>query len=313
MEQDPNATEVAVARLPTEAGAAIANGSPSSLTTVAALPAQVKGTVVTRRASAEESDPHRSKVVRRRIELSLGIAVPILLLVGWEVASQSGALNPLFFPAPSSLWSTTANLFSSGQIEGYIGVSFRRVLEGFFLGSSVGFVLGMIVGSSRIVRAALEPLVYALWTIPKLALLPLLLLFFGLGETPIILLIAIECMFLVLIPTITAFVSVPLPYSEAATSFGASRLQMLRYVTIPAAMPQVFVALRLAAGASVLVMVAAEYVDGKSGLGFFIFNSWQLFATKQMYVGIVTVAVLGAAFTLVVSGIGRYFTRWQRS
>jgi sulfonate transport system permease protein len=106
---------------------------------------------------------------------------------------------------------------------------------------------------------------------------------------------------------------VPAPYVEAARSFDASRWQMLRYVTLPAALPQMFVALRLSAGASVLVMVAAEYVNGKSGIGFFIFNSWQLFATKQMYVGIITVAVAGALFTLLVSGIASYFTRWQRA
>ena len=275
-------------------------------------PTQGSASLVARRPGREESDPHRSKVVRRRIELALGIAVPILLLVGWEVASKSGALDQLFFPAPSDLWSTGANLYSSGEVERLLGVSFRRVVEGFFLGSAAGLLIGVGLGSSRVMRAALQPLVYALWTIPKLALLPLLLLFFGLGETPVILLIAIECMFLVLIPTITAIVSVPLPYTEAALSFGASRWQMLRYVTIPAALPQMFVALRLSAGASVLVMVAAEYVDGKSGIGFFIFNSWQLFATKQMYIGILTVSVAGAAFTILVSGIGSYFTRWQR-
>ena len=239
--------------------------------------------------------------------------MPLLLLVGWEAASKAGALDPLFFPAPTDLWSTTTKLWGNGQMEHLLWVSFRRVLEGFVLGSAAGLILGIGIGSVRIVRSALQPLVYALWTIPKLALLPLLLLFFGLGETPVIVLIAIECMFLVLIPTITAVVTVPAPYVEAARSFDASRWQMLRYVTLPAALPQMFVALRLSAGASVLVMVAAEYVNGKSGIGFFIFNSWQLFATKQMYVGIITVAVAGALFTLLVSGIASYFTRWQRA
>lgn len=278
-----------------------------------AAPASPAAQVVTRRPGKEESDPRRTRAVRRRIEIALGITVPVLLLVGWEAASKAGALDPLFFPAPTDLWSTMTNLWSSGQMEHLLWVSFRRVLEGFFLGSAAGLLLGIGIGSVRIVRSALQPLVYALWTIPKLALLPLLLLFFGLGETPVIVLIAIECMFLVLIPTITAVLSVPQPYVEAARSFDASRWQMLRYVTIPAALPQMLVALRLAAGASVLVMVAAEYVNGKSGIGFFIFNSWQLFATKQMYVGIITVAVAGALFTMLVSGIAAYLTRWQRA
>jgi NitT/TauT family transport system permease protein/sulfonate transport system permease protein len=311
-ELDKSVGGVAVTPVEPKSGNGSAEGRPSPAGVSTGISPRGTATVVPRRPGREESDPRRSRIVRRRIELALGISVPILLLAGWELASRTGALDRQFFPAPSDLWSTGVNLYSSGQIERLLGTSFRRVFEGFFAGSAAGLLLGVVIGSSRIVRAALEPLVYALWTIPKLALLPLLLLFFGLGETSVIVLIGIECMFLVLIPTITAIVSVPVPYCEAATSFGASRWQMLRYVTLPAALPQMFVALRLSAGASVLVMVAAEYVDGKTGIGFFIFQSWQLYATKQMYIGILTVAVAGAAFTLVVSAIGRYLTRWQR-
>jgi ABC-type nitrate/sulfonate/bicarbonate transport system permease component len=271
------------------------------------------GTVVERRPGVQETEPRRYKIRRRRIEIALGVTVPVLLLLGWQLASTTGTLDQRFFPAPSDLWSTGVHLYANGQMEDFLRKSFARVFQGFFLGSAAGLLIGIGLGSSRTVRAALEPLVYALWTIPKLALLPLLLLIFGLGELPVVLLIAIECMFLVLIPTVSAIVSVPEPYREAAASFGASPRQMLRYVTLPAALPQMFVALRLAAGASVLVMVAAEYVDGKPGVGFFIFNSWQLFATKQMYVGIVTVAVAGAIWTLIVTGVGRVLTRWERA
>jgi ABC-type nitrate/sulfonate/bicarbonate transport system permease component len=271
------------------------------------------GTVVERRPGVQETEPRKYKIRRRRIEIALGVTVPVLLLLGWQLASTTGTLDQRFFPAPSDLWSTGVHLYSNGQMEDFLRKSFARVFQGFFLGSAAGLLIGIGLGSSRTVRAALEPLVYALWTIPKLALLPLLLLIFGLGELPVVLLIAIECMFLVLIPTVSAIVSVPEPYREAAASFGATPRQMLRYVTLPAALPQMFVALRLAAGASVLVMVAAEYVDGKPGVGFFIFNSWQLFATKQMYVGIVTVAVAGAIWTLIVTGVGRVLTRWERA
>ena len=271
------------------------------------------GLLVTRRPSLEEKDPRGQKIRRRRIEVALGVAIPVLLLVVWEVVSTTGMLDQRFFPAPSGLWSTGVHLYANGQMEGYLRQSYRRVFEGFFMGSAAGLVFGLGLGSAATVRAALEPLIYGLWTIPKLALLPLLLLFFGLGEFPVIVLIAIECMFLVLIPTISAIVSVPEPYREAASSFGASSWEMLRYVTLPSALPAVFVALRLSAGASVLVMVAAEYVDGKAGVGYFIFNSWQLFNTKQMYVGIVTVAVTGAAWTLLVSAVGQMLTRWQRA
>jgi sulfonate transport system permease protein len=296
--------DITIKRAPDEAP-----GAP----TITQLATTGRSKVVQRRPGPEESNPRQTKIRRRRIEIALGVAAPVLLLGLWELLSKTGALDRRFFPAPSDLWSTGVHLYANGQMEHYLWLSGRRVVEGFFLGAVAGLILGIAIGSSRIAKAAFEPVVYALWTIPKLALLPLLLLIFGLGELPVILLITIECAFLVLIPTISAIYGVPLGYREAAASFGASKWELLSRVAIPSALPQVFVALRLAAGASVLVMVAAEFVDGKDGLGYMIFNSWQLFATDQMYVGIVTVAVLGAVWTLLIAGVGRYLTRWQRS
>jgi ABC-type nitrate/sulfonate/bicarbonate transport system permease component len=268
--------------------------------------------IVTRQPGAQESDPRRYRNRRRRLEVGLGIAIPVLLFAGWQWASKTGALDPRFFPAPSDLWSTAVRLFQTGVMGHEIVTSFRRVFEGFFMGVAAALILGVAIGASHIARSALQPVIYGFWAIPKLAILPLLLLFFGLSEFPIILLIAIECFFLVLIPTIAAVSTVSESYREVATSFNAGRLQMLRYVLIPGAMPLIVVALRLAAGASVLVMVAGEYIDGKEGLGFFIFNSWQLFEPKQMYVGIIVVSILGTIWTLVVQAVGRYLTRWQR-
>ena len=268
--------------------------------------------IVTRQPGQQESDPRRYRNRRRRIEVGLGIAVPVLLFVGWQWASKTGALDPHFFPAPTDLWSTAVTSFHSGIMGHLIVTSFRRVFEGFFMGVAAALILGVAIGASHIARSAFQPVIYAFWAIPKLAILPLLLLFFGLSEFPIILLIAIECFFLVLIPTIAAVSTVSESYREVATSFNATHRQMLRYVLIPGAMPLIAVALRLAAGASVLVMVAGEYIDGKPGLGFYIFNSWQLSEPKQMYVGIIVVSVLGTVWTLVVQGVGRYFTRWQR-
>jgi sulfonate transport system permease protein len=266
---------------------------------------------VVRRPGPEDLDPGRYRRRRRLLEQVLAWATPLVLLLLWQWASEAGALDDRFFPSPTTIWDAGVELFRDGQLMEDATASFRRVLLGFVLGCGLGIACGIPLGLSRLARAASEPLVYALWTVPKLALLPLLLLIFGLNETPIIVLIAINCFFLVLIPTMAAIRSVPHSYREAATSFRANRWDMLRHVIMPAALPQIFVALRLAAGASILVMVGAEFVQGRTGLGHLIWNSWSLFLADRMYVGIVVVAVSGALFTLLIATIGRKLTPWD--
>lgn len=273
-------------------------------------PSQESRSVVTRTPGPAELDPKAFRRRRRWLEVSLAISIPILLLVIWEVTSRAGWMDRRFFPPPSDIWSAARTLIENGDLLDATLLSYRRVAIGFVVGCGLGVIGGIGLGTSRVVRAALEPLMYALWTVPKLALLPLLLLIFGLGELPIIVLIAVNCFFLVLIPTLAAIVGVDFAYREAAASFEATRTEMLRHVLLPAAIPQIFVALRLAAGASILVLVAAEFVQGGAGLGHLIWNSWMLFLADRMYVGIVVVAVSGALFTMLIATIGRRIAPW---
>lgn len=269
--------------------------------------------LVVREAGAEELDPRRFRRRRKRIERTLAALIPLAMLGLWQLAAERGSINTRYFPAPTTIWSTGVELFRDGALVDDMVVSFRRVLLGFVLGSLAGVVCGILLGASRLARAALEPTIYALWTVPKLALLPLLLLMFGIGEAPIVVLIAINCFFLMLIPTIAAISSVATPYREAASAFGATGLEELWHVLLPAAIPQMFVALRLTAGASILVLVGAEFVQGDEGLGHLIWHSWSLFMADRMYVGIVVVAVSGALFTMFIEAVGRWLTPWDRS
>ena len=124
-------------------------------------------------------------------------------------------------------------------------------------------------------------------------------------------LIVLNTMFLVLIPTIAAMSGVAEPLRETGRAFGMNRRQMFVHVLLPATLPEVFVALKVAAGASILVAVATEFVNGNTGLGYMIWNSWQVFLPKPMYVGIVVVAVIGAVFTMLVGAIGRRVAPWS--
>jgi sulfonate transport system permease protein len=270
-----------------------------------------RGRTVVRTPTARERDPGRFRRRRRRLERGLAWATPLALILLWQWASTAEVIDPRFFPSPTAIWAAGVESWRDGLLVDNAKASFSRVAWGFTLGCGTGIICGIPLGLSRLARAATEPLVYALWTVPKLALLPLLLLIFGLNEKPIIILIAINCYFLVLIPTMAAVRSVPESYREAAVSFRATRWDMLRHVILPAATPQIFVALRLAAGASILVMVGAEFVQAREGLGHVIWNSWSLFLADRMYVGIVVVAVSGALFTLFIGWVGRRLAPWD--
>ncbi len=270
------------------------------------------GSPVLRRPTAADVDPVAYRRRRRRVELSLAILLPIALLGLWQLLAELQWVDPKFFPPPSAIWASAVSLVKAGTLQKDTWISVRRTLLGFGLGAATGILAGVAVSLSRTVRAALEPLVYALWTVPKLALLPLLLLIFGIGELPIVLLIAINCFFLSFIPTLAAMLTVPFGYREVGQSFRVSRWQMLRHVSFPAALPQIFVGLRITAGAAILTLVAVEFVESSSGLGFLIWNSWSLFIASQMYVGIVVVAVIGALFTMLVTLIGRKLCPWSR-
>lgn len=266
---------------------------------------------VVRRPGAADLDPARFRRRRRRLERSLAWLTPVVLFAAWQWASTAEVIDPRYFPAPTEIWDAGVELWRDGTLLRDLGVTASRVGWGFGLGCALGILCGIPLGLSRLARAASEPTLYALWTVPKLALLPLLLLVFGINDRPIIVLVAINCFFLVLIPTMAAIRSVPESYREAAMSFGATRRDMLRHVLLPAATPQIFVALRLAAGASILVIVGAEFVHGDTGLGHLTWHSWELFLAARMYVGIVVVAVGGALFTLMVQAVGRRLAPWD--
>jgi ABC-type nitrate/sulfonate/bicarbonate transport system permease component len=263
-----------------------------------------------RRPGPAEADPGRYLARRRWLELTLAGGVVVLFLCLWQVVSAARLVDIQFLPAPTSVWSEAVRLAQSGTLGYDIWVSTKRLLAGFAIGAATGVIMGALMGRSRTLRAALDPLLTAFYAVPKIALLPLLLLAFGLGELPRILLIAVAVFFVMWTTTMAAFLLVPEGYVDAAKSFGATRRQLLRHVQWPCALPQVFVGLRLLVGVAILVLVAVEYVDASSGIGWLIWNSWSLFLATQMYVAIIAVALMGVIGTWLVRLVGRLLVPW---
>jgi NitT/TauT family transport system permease protein len=266
----------------------------------------------------------------------LSFGFPILLLALWQEAVALKWLDARFFPAPSTVAIALWNLIASGALlgpfwllpdkiragdwagvrnvfaEGHLWVSLFRIFTGFILGALPGILLGVIMGMNRTVRVALDPVVSAVYVLPKIAILPLVMLVFGIGEVSKIVIVAISSFFLVLINTTAGVRDIEPIFFEAGYNYGAKRWQMLRHVIIPGAFPIIFAGLRLSLGTALIVIIAAEFVAAKYGLGYLIWFSWQTLLTEDMFAGLVIVMILGALFTSGLQAIEKWLMPWER-
>lgn len=270
----------------------------------------VEEQVLVRRPGPQELHPARTHRRRRTLEIALAVAVPLLLVLLWQLAAASSWIDERVYPAPSTILADGWDRAADGALWPDVWATLKRVLGGYAIGTVAGYALGLLMGSLALVRAALEPLLDALYVVPKLALLPVFLNMFGLGEGPQIALVAATVFFFVWISTMAAVLAVPAGHRDAGQVFGASPWQMFRHILLPASLPAVLVGARIAAGVAVLVIVASEQIAAADGLGHLIFDSRALFQNDVMFVGIVCVAVLGVLFSEVVRIAGRLLTPW---
>ena len=234
---------------------------------------------------------------RAAAERTAALLAPLALLAVWELLVRVRVLDARFFPAPTSIVETFSFLLFQApwpsSLPNHILVSLSRALAGFALGAVPAIGLGAVMGLVPLVRAALQPIVGALYPIPKVAMLPLVMLLFGLGEQSKWVTIAIGVFFQVLISTATGVANIDRIYLDVGRNYGASRLQTYWTIALPGALPLIFAGLRLGWGVALLLLVTAEMVASRAGLGYLIWQSWQTFAVEEMYVGLVTIAALG--------------------
>ncbi len=250
---------------------------------------------------------------RRWIAFALALSGPFIVLAIWELLSRAEAINPLFFPAPTSLLPTAQDLIESGQLWRDTRVSMGRVLAGFAIAAIPGVLIGVMMALWWPLRAMLTPIAASFFAIPKIAILPLVIIIFGIGETSKIAMVAVSVLFLVVLSTMSAVLEVESAYFDVARNAGANPWQQLRTVALPGAMPGIFSGLRLALGFSLLVIVGTEMLAAKDGIGYLIWNSYQTFAIEKMYVGLVVTALLGWALNLVMDEIERVVIPWRAS
>jgi NitT/TauT family transport system permease protein len=238
------------------------------------------------------------------------VAVVILVLT-WELAPRTGIVDPTFLSPFSDVLRALVELAGNGQLAEHVEASLTRSLVGFTLAVVVAVPLGVLIGWYRPVSDVLTPLVQLFLNTAALALLPVFVLILGIGETSKIAIVGYACTWPVLLNTITAVRNVDPTLLKLAKSLDLPPLRLFAKVILPASVPTIFTGIRLAGAAAIVVVIAAEMVGAKAGLGYLINASQYNFAIPQMYAGIVAISVIGVAFNQLLVAIERRFTSWR--
>jgi sulfonate transport system permease protein len=266
-------------------------------------------------ASATERRPPRRRdgaaasvpLTRRRWFVVVGGAlIPALLLLTWQFVSTNGLVPLSQLPSPEMVWLAAVDLAQRGLLGQYVAISTQRVLLGFAAGATIGLAFGAVVGLSRLGDILLAPTLGAIRAVPSLAWVPLLILWFKIGEESKIILIAIGAFFPVYTIVAAALRHVDRQLLEAGRAFGRHGISLFTTVQLPAVVPSVLSALRLALAQSWLFLVAAELIASSMGLGFLLLDSGQNGRIDRIFLAIILLAVLGKLTDALVG----LFERW---
>jgi NitT/TauT family transport system permease protein len=238
------------------------------------------------------------------------LTVAVALMV-WEWQVRAGRISALFFPAPSTVASTFVRMLTSRVLAPNLAATLRRVLVGLALGGIPGLILGLVLGWSRQLRAIIDPLIAALHPLPKIAMLPLIMIIFGIGEASKVVIVAVASFFPMLINTTAGVRQIRPVYFEVAENYGARVIQVLARVVLPGSLPLVLSGLRLALNTALLLAIAVELVAAQEGLGAMIWFAWETLRTEELYATLAVTAALGIGINLVVQDLMTRLVPWQ--
>lgn len=241
----------------------------------------------------------------------LGLWLPALILISWEIAASAGMLNRLIFPPPSAIAQAAKDMALRGELQQHLSATLTRLFLGFLIGSFAGLGCGVLMGTVRSIRYSLEPIISGAYATPKLSLLPLLMLFMGVGESARIFLIAVGCFVLMAMHGLDAVRLVHQRFVELAANYGAKGPMIIRKVYLPASLPQIFTGLRIALGRSLTITIAMELVSCPDGLGSMIWIAWQTFYTEKLFIGVLLSALLGTLLHFSLKRLEAKLVPWK--
>lgn len=258
-----------------------------------------------------EKQEWRKQQRAKRLKQLLTIASPIFILLVWEFLSRAGLVDSRFFPPPSKIVGSFIELGLSGELFEHIGISLARIFGGFLLGVIPGIVIGLLMGMYLPFRYFFSPLIMTLMPIPTLALLPIFLIIFGVGEVSKIVTIAGSVFFPVAINTAAGVTNIDRIYLDVARNYGARQKDFFFKMALPGALPVMMEGIQMGQAIALLTIVAAEMMGAQAGIGYMIWTSYKAFVISEMYVGLVLISFFGFLFSLALRGLQSKLIPWQ--
>src|SRR5689334_14689546 len=263
-------------------------------------------------------EPQTSKSARDYVRAlgeprALGWIAVVLVLIVWEALVAAAGLNPIYLPRPSRILLTLFTMFSTGGLLGDLLATLGRIFGGFAISLVLGTLLGVWMATSERVSAIADNFIAALYPLPKVTLIPLLIIWLGTGGPFMLTISALGAIFPIVINTVLGIRQCDPGLVLAARDLGATNRQVIRMVLLPSAVPSIFAGVRLGLGVSIILVVAAEMVVGKVGLGARLYLAGQVLETEQVFAVLIVLAILGVAVTKAQDFIDVWLNQWRLS
>ena len=237
--------------------------------------------------------------------------VPIALLVVWQASSGFGWLSARVLPAPLDVLKAAQRLLASGELLTHVKVSTERALSGLLIGGGLGLLLGLLTGSARWAQTLLDSTIQMVRNVPPLAMIPLVILWFGIEETAKLFLISVAVFFPLYLNTFHGIRNVDPGLIEMGRSYGLSRRQLYTQIILPGALPSILVGLRFSLGLMWVILIVAETLSAQAGIGYLTMNAREFMQTDVVLVGILLYALLGKLADVLARVLERFGLRWH--
>jgi sulfonate transport system permease protein len=245
--------------------------------------------------------------------LLIGAVVPLVLLTIWEISVRSGWWPASVIAPPSAVCRTFVEMVADGRLMMHVLASLKRLVSGFVLGGVVGVLLGAIVGLSRLAERMIGPTLQILAPVPIVAWIPLLIVLFGIGDASKVAVISLGTFFVVYFSTVDGIRGTDQKLVEVGYAFNKDRFEILRFILLPSALPNIFSGLRVALGLSWVLLIVAEIIASSKGLGWLIWDARNFSRPDDMIAGMAAVGILGKFSDSAVALVQRWALRWRKS